>query len=163
MGRAYTKGLGRAQRPGDQSFVTVLNPGTSPVSAAVVAQFYDALGRNIGSTSLAVAPGTRETLNANQAVSNTASIYATVLTSASPFVAEKPQYFGGSPNAGAHPGVAPTGAPAGVKSAAFPDLNLVDAAGQAEQQTVFLYNPTTAPITVTGAYYSGNGSKSQVY
>jgi len=156
-------GAGLAQRPGDQSFVTVLNPGTSPVSSTIVAQFYDALGRNIGSTSLAVAPGTRETLNANQAVSNTASIYATVLTSASPFVAEKPQYFGGSPNAGAHPGVAPTGAPAGVKSAAFPDLNMVDAAGQAEQQTVFLYNPTSAPITVTGAYYSGNGSKSQVY
>jgi len=156
-------GTGLAQRPGDQSFVTVLNPGTSPVSATVVAQFYDALGRSIGSTSLAVAPGTRETLNANQAVSNTASIYATVLTSASPFVAEKPQYFGGSPNTGAHPGVAPTGAPAGVKSAAFPDLNLVDAAGQAEQQTVFLYNPTSAPIAVTGAYYSGNGSKSQVY
>jgi len=156
-------GTGLAQRPGDQSFVTVLNPGTSPVSATIVAQFYDALGRNIGSTSLAVAPGTRETLNANQAVSNTASIYGTVLTSASPFVAEKPQYFGGSPNAGAHPGVAPTGAPAGVKSAAFPDLNLVDAAGQAEQQTVFLYNPTSAPITVTGTYYSGNGSKSQVY
>jgi len=156
-------GAGLAQRPGDQSFVTVLNPGTSPVSSTIVAQFYDALGRNIGSTSLAVAPGTRETLNANQAVSNTASIYATVLTSASPFVAEKPQYFGGSPNAGAHPGVAPTGAPAGVKSAAFPDLNLVDAAGQAEQQTVFLYNPTSAPIAVTGTYYSGNGSKSQVY
>jgi len=156
-------GTGLAQSPGDQSFVTVLNPGTSPVSSTIVAQFYDALGRNIGSTSLAVAPGTRETLNANQAVSNTASIYATVLTSASPFVAEKPQYFGGSPNAGAHPGVAPTGAPAGVKSAAFPDLNLVDAAGQAEQQTVFLYNPTTAPIAVTGTYYSGNGSKSQVY
>jgi len=156
-------GTGLAQRPGDQSFVTVLNPGTSPVSATIVAQFYDALGRDIGSTSLAVAPGTRETLNANQAVSNTASIYATMLTSASPFVAEKPQYFGGSPNAGAHPGVAPTGAPAGMKSAAFPDLNLVDAAGQAEQQTVFLYNPTSAPITVTGTYYSGNGSKSQVY
>jgi len=156
-------GAGLAQRPGDQSFVTVLNPGTSPVSSTIVAQFFDALGRNIGSTSLAVAPGTRETLNANQAVSNTASIYATVLTSASPFVAEKPQYFGGSPNTGAHPGVAPTGAPAGVKSAAFPDLNLVDAAGQAEQQTVFLYNPTSAPIAVTGTYYSGNGSKSQVY
>jgi len=156
-------GTGLAQSPGDQSFVTVLNPGTSPVSSTIVAQFYDALGRSIGSTSLAVAPGTRETINANQAVSNTASIYATVLTSASPFVAEKPQYFGGSPNAGAHPGVAPTGAPAGVKSAAFPDLNLVDAAGQAEQQTVFLYNPTTAPIAVTGTYYSGNGSKSQVY
>ena len=156
-------GTGLAQRPGDQSFVTVLNPGTSPVSATVVAQFYDALGRSIGATSLAVAPGTRETLNANQAVSNTASIYATVLTSASPFVAEKPQYFGGSPNTGAHPGVAPTGAPAGVKSAAFPDLNLIDAAGQAEQQTVFLYNPTSAPIAVTGTYYAGNGSKSQVY
>jgi len=156
-------GTGLAQSPGDQSFVTVLNPGTSPVSSTIVAQFYDALGRSIGSTSLAVAPGTRETINANQVVSNTASIYATILTSASPFVAEKPQYFGGSPNAGAHPGVAPTGAPAGVKSAAFPDLNLVDAAGQAEQQTVFLYNPTTAPIAVTGTYYSGNGSKSQVY
>jgi len=156
-------GTGRAQQAGDQSFVTVLNPGASPVSATVVAQFYDAAGKSLGSTSLAVGPGSRETLNANQVVSNTASIYATILTSASPFVAEKPQYYGGSPNIGTHPGVAPTGAPAGVKSAAFPDLSLSDAAGQAQQQTVFLYNPTTAPIAVTGAYYSGAGSTSQVY
>lgn len=156
-------GTGLAQHPGDQSFATILNPGASPVSATVVAQFYDATGKSLGSSSIAVAPGTRETINANGAVSNTASIYATILTSASPFVVEKPQYFGGSPNIGQHPGVAPTGAPAGVKSAAFPDLSLADAAGQAQQQTVFLYNPTTAPITVTGAYYSTNGAKSQVY
>ncbi len=156
-------GTGLAQRPGDQSFATILNPGVSPVSATVVAQFYDATGKSLGSSSIAVAPGTRETINANAAVSNTASIYATILTSASPFVAEKPQYFGGSPNIGTHPGVAPTGAPAGVKSAAFPDLSLSDVAGQAQQQTVFLYNPTTAPIAVTGTYYSTSGVKSQAY
>ncbi len=156
-------GTGLAQRPGDQSFVTVLNPGTSPVAATVVAQFYDAAGHNLGASSVQVAPGTRQTINANAAVRNTAGIYATVLTSSSPFVAEKPEYFGGSPNQGTHPGVAPSGAPAGVKSAAFPDLGLTDAAGVARQQTVFLYNPTPAPITVAGTYYASNGSKTVNY
>ncbi len=156
-------GNGPAQQPGDQSYVTVLNPSASPVSATIVAQFYDVNGHGLGTASLVVAPGTRQTVNANAVVNNTAGVYATILTSSSPFVAEKPQYYGGSPNAGAHPGVAPSGAPTGVKSAAFPDLGLTDAAGQQEQQTVFLYNPTTAPITVTGTYYSINGSRSVPY
>jgi len=156
-------GSGQAQQPGDQSYVTVLNPSTSPVSATIVAQFYDVNGRSLGTASLVVAPGTRQTINANAVVNNTSGVYATILTSSSPFVAEKPQYYGGSPNAGAHPGVAPSGAPTGVKSAAFPDLGLTDAAGQQEQQTVFLYNPTTAPITVTGSYYATNGGTSVAY
>jgi hypothetical protein len=156
-------GTGLAQRAGDQSFVTVLNPGISPISATVVAQFYDVAGHALGTTSVAVAPGTRQTINANAVVHNTSGIYATVLTSSSPFVAEKPQYYGGSPNVGTHPGVAPAGAPAGVTSAAFPDLSLVSPLGQAQQQTVFLYNPTTTPITVTAAYYSSSGSKSVAY
>jgi hypothetical protein len=156
-------GTGLAQQSGDQSFVTVLNPGTSPLSATVVAQFFDVNGKSLGTASIAVAPGTRQTINANAVVHNTSGVYATLLTSTSPFVAEKPQYYGGSPNAGTHPGVAPSGAPAGVKSAAFPDLSLTDPAGAAQQQTVFLYNPTTAPITVTATYYSTNGSKSVAY
>lgn len=156
-------GTGLTQQQGDQSFVTVLNPGTSPISATVVAQFFDATGNSLGTASIAVAPGTRQTINANSVVHNTASVYSTLLTSTSPFVAEKPQYYGGSPNVGTHPGVAPSGAPAGVTSAAFPDLSLTDPAGAAQQQTVFLYNPTTAAITVTATYYSANGSKSVVY
>lgn len=155
-------GSGLAQRPGDQSFVTILNPGTSPIPATVVAQFYDVAGKSLGTASVSVAAGTRQTIAADAAVNNTASIYATVLTSSSPFVAEKPQYFGGSPNVGTHPGVAPSGAPAGVKSAAFPDLSLTDAAGHAQQQTVFLYDPTTAPITVTATYYASNGTTKAV-
>lgn len=151
-------GSGLAQRPGDQSYVTILNPGTSPIPATVVAQFYDATGKSLGTASVTVAAGTRQTIDANAATKNTSGIYATVLTSSSPFVAEKPQYFGGSPNTGTHPGVAPSGAPAGVKSAAFPDLSLTDPTGKAQQQTVFLYNPTTAAITVTATYYASNGT-----
>lgn len=159
-------GSGLAQQPGDQSYVTVLNPGTSPVSATVLAQFYDATGHSLGTTSVQVAPGTRQTINANTVVHNTGGIYSTVLTSSSPFVAEKPQYIGGNPNVGTHPGVAPSGTPAGVKSAAFPDLSLTDALGQQEQQTVFLYNPAgtgTTPITVTATYYGTNGGKTVDY
>src|SRR5207248_5332013 len=89
-------GTGLAQRSGDQSFVTVLNPGTSPISATVVAQFYDAAGHALGTTSVAVAPGTRQTINANAVVHNASSIYATVLTASSTFVAEKLQYYVGS-------------------------------------------------------------------
>lgn len=86
-----------------------------------------------------------------------------MLTSATPFVAEKPQYFGGSPNEGTHPGVAPSGTPSGIKSVAFPDLSLTGSLGGPRQQTVFLYNPTASAVTVVGTYYSGNGSKSVTY
>ncbi len=156
-------GSGPARTPDDQSFVTVLNPGASPVAATVIAQFYDVAGRSLGMASVTVAPGTRQTINVNAVTNNVDGIHSTVLTSASPFVAEQPQYYGGSPNVGAHPGVAPSGAPAGNRSAAFPDLSLVNANGQQTQQTVFLYNPIATPITVTATYYGSTGIKTVDY
>lgn len=152
-------GSGLAQRKGDQSYVTILNPDLTTTRATVVAQFYTASGHLLGATSVDVAPRTRQTINANAIVGNTSSIYATVLTSASPFVAEKPQYFGGDPNSGAHPGVAPSGTPGGIKSVSFPDLSLTSALGEPQQQTVFLYNPTANPVTVAATYVSAGASK----
>jgi len=55
------------------------------------------------------------------------------------------------------------GAPAGATSTVFPDLSLVNGSGAQVQQTVFLHNPTTAPITVTGTYYTDRGSMSVDY
>lgn len=48
-------GSGLAQRPGDQSFVTVLNPDVSTAPATVTAQFFDAGGHSLGTTSVVVA------------------------------------------------------------------------------------------------------------
>ncbi len=161
FGSAGGKGL--AQQPGDQSFVTILNPDLAKQPASVTAQFYDAQGRGMGSTTVSVAPGTRRTINANTIVGQTSSVYATVLTSALPFVAERPQYFGGSPNEGEHAGIAPTGTPAGTRTVAFPDLSLTSILGEPIQRTVFLYNPTQAPISVSGTFYSAGGSRTVTY
>lgn len=156
-------GTGLAQRSGDQSFVTVLTPDLATASAKITAQFFDAAGHGLGSTSVEVAPGTRQTINVNKVIGSTSTVYATVLSSSTPFVAEKPQYFGGSPNEGMHPGVAPSGMPPGLKSVALPDLSLIGAAGEPRQQTVFLYNPTASTVTVVGTYYSGSGNKAVTY
>lgn len=156
-------GEGPAQRLDDRSAITVLNPGVSSMEAKVVAQFTDSLGRTLGVTSVVVGPGTRQTIDANAIVSDTSRVYSTLLTSSSPFVAEKEQYLGGSAEVGPNPGFALEGAVAGATSVSFPDLSLVNGFGARLQQTVFLHNPTAAPITVTGAYYSEHGSLSVDY
>ena len=156
-------GGGLAQRADDQSEITVLNPDLSPMSSTVEAQFTDDLGRTLGVTSVVVGPGTRQTIDANAVVSDTSRIYSTLLTSSSPFVAEKAQYLGGPAAAGAYPGFAVAGAPAGAVSTVFPDLSLVNGSGAQLQQTVFLHNPTSESITVTGTYYTDRGSMSADY
>ncbi len=158
-----TGGNGLAQRTDDRSEIVVLNPGLSPMSSTVEAQFTDDLGRTLGVTSVVVGPGTRQTIDANAVVGDTSRIYSTLLTSSSPFVAEKAQYLGGPAAAGAYPGFAVAGAPAGATSAVFPDLSLVNGSGAQLQQTVFLHNPTSSPITVTGTYYTDHGSMSTDY
>ncbi len=156
-------GNGLAQRTDDQSEIVVLNPGVSPMSSTVEAQFTDDLGRTLGVTSVVVGPGARQTVDANAVVRDTSRIYSTLLTSSSPFVAEKAQYLGGPAAAGAYPGFTVAGAPAGATSTVFPDLSLISGSGAQLQQTVFLHNPTSSPITVTGAYYTDHGSISVDY
>lgn len=155
-------GTGLAQSAGDQSFITVLNPNTASNSTTVTAQFYDTKGNLIGTASTTVAGGTRQTIRINSVLKNYVGIYSTVLSASSPFVAEKPQYYGGSPNDAQHPGVALSGITTGVSSASFPDLSLSSLTGAAQQQTIFLYNPTTSPIVVTGTYYSAGGATKTV-
>ena len=70
-------------------------PLHEPPAATVIAQFYDVTGRSLGTASVTVAPGTRQTINVNAVTNNVDGIHSTVLTSASPFVAEQPQYYGG--------------------------------------------------------------------
>ena len=156
-------GNGLAQRTDDQSEIVVLNPGVSPMSSTVEAQFTDDLGRTLGVTSVVVGPGARQTVDANAVVRDTSRIYSTLLTSSSPFVAEKAQYLGGPAAAGAYPGFTVAGAPAGATSTVFPDLSLISGSGAQLQQTVFLHNPTSSPITVTGTYYTDHGSISMDY
>ncbi len=92
-----TGGNALAQRTDDRSEIVVLNPALSPMSATVEAQFTDDLGRTLGVTSVVVGPGTRQTVDANAVVRDTSRVYSTLLTSSSPFVAEKAQYLGDRP------------------------------------------------------------------
>jgi hypothetical protein len=136
------------------SFIAVLNPGRRP--AGVRARFSDSAGRVIGTGAITVAPGTRGTLDLG-AVGRVAHVYATVLTATVPIVAEETHYFGKGPAAHGQPSVVLAGAPAGVTSAMFPDLDLRNPSltynlGEPKRQTVYLYNPLTAPITVTATY-----------
>ena len=138
------------------SFIAVLNPGRRP--AAVRAHFSDSLGRTVGSAALTVAPGARGTMDLG-AVGRATAVYATVLTATVPIVAEESQYFGGSLSTGVRPGVALAGATAAITRVVFPDLDLRNPSitfhlGQPKRQTVYLYNPTTTPITVTATYHA---------
>jgi hypothetical protein len=80
-----------------------------------------------------------------------------MVASDKPIFVEKPQYFGGSPNEGRHPGVTLSGSPDGLTSVLFPNVNTASATGVPISETVFLLNPGPAPITVSGTYYSPGG------
>jgi len=136
------------------SFIAVLNPGRRP--AVVRARFSDSTGRVVGTGAITVAPRTRGTLDLG-AVGRVARVYATVLTATVPIVAEETHYFGHGPAAHGQPAVVLAGAPVGVTSAVFPDLDLRNPSltfnlGEPKRQTVYLYNPAAAPITVTATY-----------
>ena len=155
-----TGGHGPSQLPGDQAYLAIINPamlGTATAQARV--RCYDASGKLVGATDLTVPPGTRRTVDtaALARPRDPSGVYATVLTSSRPVVAEQSQYFGGNPNTPRHPGTALAGTPPGVTSVAFPNLNLSDRdvshqLGYPQRQTVFLYNPGVTEITVTATY-----------
>lgn len=149
------------------SFIAVLNPGRRP--AVVRARFSDGAGRAVGTGTITVAPGTRGTLDLG-AVGRAARVYATVLTATVPIVAEETHYFGNGPAAHGQPAVVLAAASTGVTSVVFPDLDLRNPSltynlGEPKRQTVYLYNPMAAPITVTAVYraYSNTVSAGRLH
>ena len=159
---AVAGNVGPAQMMNDESFVTVINPNPASLSDAVVlVSFFDAAGNPVGSKSITVSPQTRETIAVNSVINAGAPVngpYYTTVSSDQPIFVEKPQYIGGSPNMGTHPGLSPSGTVGGVTSVLFPNVNTGTASGSAISETVFLVNTSAAPISVSGTYYTPSGA-----
>jgi len=159
---AVAGNVGPAQMMNDESFVTVINPNPASLSDAVVlVSFFDAAGNPVGSKSITVSPQTRETIAVNSVINAGAPVsgpYYTTVSSDQPIFVEKPQYIGGSPNMGTHPGLSPSGTVGGVTSVLFPNVNTGTASGSAISETVFLVNTGAAPISVSGTYYTPSGA-----
>jgi hypothetical protein len=159
---ATAANAGPGQQTSDESYVTVINPapvvnGVPGSDATVLVSFFDAKGTALGSKSITVSPQTRETVVVNNVIAPVSGPFYTVVSSDQPVLVERPQYIGGSPNSGTHPGVSPSGSPAGLQSVLFPYVNTADPSGSAIAQTVFLLNPGVTTITVNGTYYAPNG------
>lgn len=152
-----------AQTPNDESYVTVVNANPSSGSpATVLVSFFDGSGHPIGSKSVTVAPQTRQTVVVNNVIPTVKGPFYTQVTSDQPIFVEKPQYIGGSPNIGKHPGFAPAGVPGGQTTVLFPNLSTATSTGTAIQQSVFLLNTGSTTIMVTGLYYAANGQTASV-
>jgi hypothetical protein len=157
-----TTNAGPGQQTNDEGYVTVINPtpivnGVPPADATVLVSFFSASGAPLGSKSITVSPQTRETVVVNNVIAPTAGpVYAVVSSDQAIFV-EHPQYIGGSPNSGSHPGVDPSGSPAGISSVLFPNVNTGTASGTPIVETVFLLNTGATSVTINGTYYTPNG------
>jgi len=133
---------------GSQTFVTVLNPGTSIASATLTL-------RSIGGISLAtstgsIPPGQRYTFVVPSLLRGGNGDVLGQLVSNVPVVAEASIYFGGSPNIGNHPGlVVPStlGAATGARA-------MVAASGA----QLRLFNPSNATERVQVTLSTGGGS-----
>jgi len=130
-----------------QTFLTILNPNLTP--ALVTASFFSRSGASLGSKTITVAGRSRANIKLNDLFY--ASGVASVVTSNSPIVVERPEYFG-SPN-----GVNVAGSDvfgrngAGVRWS-FPAGNT---SGRSEFLLIFNPSATTVPIDVTA--YGSNG------
>jgi len=154
---------GPGQQANDESYVTVVNPAPAPGSdATVLVSFFDAKGNALGSKSITVSPQTRETVVVNNVIAPVSGPFYTVVSSDQAVFVEHPQYIGGSPNTGAHPGLILSGSPAGLQSVLFPSLNTGAASNSPISVTVFLLNPGTSAITVNGTYFTPSGTTVQV-
>jgi len=158
---ATASNAGPAQTANDESYVTIINPapvvnGVPPSDATVLVSFFSVTGSPLGSKSITVSPQTRETVVVNNVIAPVSGPFYTAVSSDQPIFVERPQFIGGSPNAGAHPGLIPSGSPAGLTSVLFPNVNTGTASGASINETVFLLNTGASSITVNGTYYTPN-------
>jgi len=151
------------QPVGNQDYITVLNPGIQPGAIQVVAHFADAAGDDVGQpVQLSLAAGTRKTIQANAALGTSAySSFSVTLTGTNPFVAESSEYFGGSPNAGRHPGVAFAGQATCPDDVLLPDVSLSLADGSSLNRTVYVYNASAGVLHLQVQYYGASGPVSR--
>jgi hypothetical protein len=105
-----------------------------------------------------VAAGTRQTINANAAIGRRAAGPVSVALSATgPIEAESAQYFSGSPNLGAAPGIIVPAAAIPLTDALFTDLGPTLADGAPIRRTVYLYNPDPSPSQISADYFGQSG------
>jgi hypothetical protein len=156
-----TPGVGTGN---DLSEIDVINPGAAAAgSATVTVSFFGPDGSPINSQQVQVDGGTRDTVEVNDVVGTQANVFSVVVTADKNILAELPISFGGDPSKGGQFAVAnPGGAPAGLTTIAFPNLNLLNGT-TAVSQTVNLYNPGATAITVRGIYASGTHMVNKTY
>lgn len=136
--------IGGANEP----YITALNPGAARAGLQVI--FRDAAGRTLASYTTGIAPLTRLTLAVRTILhAFTGAISATIVASR-PLVAEAPNYLGGSPNRGAHPGVTLLGA-SGATTAAVAGYAGVGAG-------LYVFNPGPLAVQVTRQIGGSAGS-----
>jgi hypothetical protein len=151
---------GVPQPVGDQEYITLLNPGAG--GAQVTARVADALGRPVAApVEVSVAPGTRRTVVLNAVLGRAAGPVSVTLTSSQPIEAEAAQYYGGSPNIGAHPGVALPALDAPARDLFLTDLGSRLLDGTAVSHVIYLYNPGADAMQVTAIYFGGSGATVQ--
>jgi hypothetical protein len=150
------------QAIGDQAYIALLNPIASGKTVTVTAGFSDARGHALGRPVIVkVAAGTRQTVGVNAAVGSAAvAPFSVALSATGPIEAESAQYFGGSPNAAAVPGVIVPASAVPVTDALFTDLSGTLADGTQLKRKVYLYNPNGATVRITATYFTGSGALS---
>jgi hypothetical protein len=144
---------------GDQSFITILNPGAQTAPITVTATLTGAAGSTIGHLStVSLTAGTRKTIAASTLLGNQrSSPFSVLLQATGPIDAEEAQYFGGSPNVGSHAGVVFPASAVGIQSGYFSDLSTGLDDGTAVRRTVYLYNPGNTPERITLTYFGVSG------
>jgi hypothetical protein len=154
---------GMQQPVGDQDYITLLNPRAGPGLIEVQANFSDATGHPVGHPiTVSIAGETRKTIIANIPLgTHPVGPFSVSLTGSGPFVAEAAQYFGGSPNAGSHPGVAFPGTMLASGDVYLGDLSTSLEDGSAVTRSVYVYNPFTTDVQITIQYFGPKGVISQ--
>jgi len=145
---------------GDEHYVTIVNPNSgSPVTVTMT--YFSASGAQIGQPwNVSIAGGTRATFDSNPVVGPSNNPFSVAISSSGPVAAECVQYFGGSPNIGSHPGAAIPAASVATSDAYFSGLFTTLPDGTAVNRKVYLYNPGTTPVQVSGMYFPGTLSTS---
>jgi hypothetical protein len=134
-----------------ETYLTILNPSPSQ-PAAVTATFFDQLGNVLGNDTIVIDPLRRGNIKVNNFVRS--SGIATILTSSTPVLAERPLYFGApnSPNAPAG-GSDVYGRNGGGVTWLFPEGNT----GGNFDEFLLLQNPSTQAAAVMVQFFQTNG------
>jgi len=161
-GTAASGATATAGTGSDVSNIDVINPAPSNggPEASVTVACYDNTGASIGSTSVTVDPGTRDTVPVNDLVGAQGGAFSCAVTSDQKIIVERPTFWGGDGSAGgSFASAIVAGAIQPLSDVAFPYLDMGTTAAPINQ-TVYLYNPGTAQVTVTGVYMANGKSVS---